>query len=168
MVSKQWNSSWLTAASQVSARVRKNDYCLYSGLRGRKFEFLTPSRLLYKPVEHIVILSILLKKTLSLQVDCWVSIELLGNYSHSSLSWGVEVKYELWLLYCPSNSSSQTKSLLLLVTLVTLSLHADLTWEPHLIPCSALPVCRAALWPLHFYTTQCTAFHVFLKVHHRP
>lgn len=94
----------------------KNDYCLYSGPRGRKFEFLTPNSLLYKPAVHIVILSILLKKKISLQVVCWVSIELLGNYSHSSVSWGVEVKYELWLLYCPSNSNSQTRSLLLLVT----------------------------------------------------
>lgn len=113
-----------------------------------------------------------IKKSLCKWSDpqCWMSTELLGNYSHCSLSWGVEVKYELRLLYCPSNSSSQTRSLLLLVTPTFMQGWSGLNTRPAALrrPGSALPICRAALWSLHYYTMQCTASCVFLKVHHSP
>lgn len=43
VVSREWNSSWLTAASRHSPIVREKDVYLHFSQRGRKFEFLTPT-----------------------------------------------------------------------------------------------------------------------------
>lgn len=58
VMSRGWNSGWLTAASQISAIARKKAVYLYTSQRGRKFEFLTPTACFTNLSQNTVILNI--------------------------------------------------------------------------------------------------------------